>query len=198
MLERCLSLLIGYFCGSILIADLLTRQKGKADIRQLGSGNPGAANVALQFGPGWGLLVLLGDVGKTMLACLMCRFLLFPELGGLAVLYAGLGAVLGHNWPLWTRFQGGKGVAALCTLSVLYLPAAGAVTIGLMLLVCAVSHRLSIGAAAIGPAFLLAMVSAPSGRGLPAGRGYRPCNARAQPGCPVKGKKDAFRKVIFC
>lgn len=158
MLERCLSLLIGYFCGSILTADLLTRQKGKADIRQLGSGNPGAANVALQLGPGWGLLVLLGDVGKTMLACLMCRFLLFPELGGLAVLYAGLGAVLGHNWPLWTRFQGGKGVAALCTLSVLYLPAAGAVTIGLMLLVCAVSHRLSIGAAAIGPAFLLAMV----------------------------------------
>lgn len=64
MLERCLSLLIGYFCGSILTADLLTRQKGKADIRQLGSGNPGAANVALQLGPGWGLLVLLGDVGK--------------------------------------------------------------------------------------------------------------------------------------
>lgn len=158
MAERCLSLLIGYLCGCILTADLLTRRRQKPSLRSLGSGNPGAANAALQLGPGWGLLVLCGDVGKTALACLLCRFLLFPELGRLAVLYAGLGAVLGHNWPFWAHFRGGKGVAALCALSVIYLPAAGAATIALMLLVSAVTRRLSAGAAAIGPSFLLAVL----------------------------------------
>lgn len=158
ILQRLLSLCIGYFCGCVLTADLLARWGKKPRLRTLGSGNPGAANAALELGPGWGLAVLAGDVGKTAAACLLCRFALFPSLGRLAVLYAGFGAVLGHNWPFWARFRGGKGVAALCAIAVLYLPSAGAATVAGMLLAAAAARSLSAGAAAAGPVFFVVVL----------------------------------------
>ncbi len=92
-------------------------------MRELGSGNPGAANAFVEQGLRRGLFVLLGDILKTMLACGLCC-LLFPVLAELALLYGGLGVMLGHCFPLWLRFRGGQGVAAFASLLFLLSPPA--------------------------------------------------------------------------
>jgi glycerol-3-phosphate acyltransferase PlsY len=74
------------------------------------------------FGFKWAAATLLGDVSKTFLSCLVCRYLLFPQLGQIAILYAGLGTALGHGFPFWNRLHGGKGVAVTCTYIVLFSP----------------------------------------------------------------------------
>ena len=89
-----------------------------------GTGNPGMANIATHLGKKAGLLVLAGDVIKTAAACWFCHQLA-PELGLTALLYGGLGAVLGHNWPIWYKGRGGKGVAVTCAWLMLYLPVTG-------------------------------------------------------------------------
>lgn len=159
-MERGICLLIGYLCGSFLTAELVARYRTGRSARELGSGNPGMANLAGQLGPAWGAAVLLGDVGKTALACLL-GWRLCPALGDLAPLYAGMGAVLGHDFPLWTGFRGGKGVAVTCTWMILAQPLWGTACclagLGLVLW----TGYLPLGAAAIPVLFLL-----PAGLGL--------------------------------
>ena len=108
MKERILSLLIGYVLGSILTAEIIVRRKTGRPASEFGSGNPGMANIMRVFGFRAGIAVLAGDLLKTAAAALLSCFL-FPEQGQILVLYAGLGAVTGHNWPLWNRLKGGKG-----------------------------------------------------------------------------------------
>lgn len=101
-----LSLLLGYALGSIPFGLLLAMAAGKGDIRQIGSGNIGATNVLRTGSKGLAAAVLLLDAAKGFLAVwLAWRW--FPEAAG----FAALGAVLGHCFPVWLRFKGGKGVA---------------------------------------------------------------------------------------
>ncbi len=120
-MERLWSLLIGYLWGGFLTAEAVARRRTGDSAAALGSGNPGMANIAAQLGWGWGAAVLLGDIGKTLLAVWMSRAL-FPALGPLAALWAGLGAALGHNFPLWRKFRGGKGVTVTCACLILFSP----------------------------------------------------------------------------
>jgi glycerol-3-phosphate acyltransferase PlsY len=91
------------------------------------------ANVTVVFGLKYGLIVLAGDLLKTILACLLCLFLFggkyltdpYLALGQISCLWAGLGAVLGHNWPFWRGFSGGKGVAVTCMAIFLFSPVWG-------------------------------------------------------------------------
>ncbi len=100
------ALLIGYLLGSIPFGLLLTRSAGLGDIRSIGSGNIGATNVLRTGNKGLAAATLLLDGLKGTLAVLICwRFGLY---GALA---AALGAYLGHCFPVWLRFKGGKGVA---------------------------------------------------------------------------------------
>ncbi|MFR9190413.1 MAG: glycerol-3-phosphate acyltransferase [Anaerotruncus massiliensis (ex Togo et al. 2019)] len=78
----------------------------------------------LRLGAGSGLLVLAGDILKTAAACASAGVAL-PGMGRMAVLYAGLGAVLGHCWPVWNGFRGGKGVAVAGAASILFSPPVG-------------------------------------------------------------------------
>lgn len=119
---RFFCVLLGYLFGCFLTADVVARLKTGKTAESIGTKNPGSANIAAQLGPGWGLLALLGDVAKTAIPCFLCRYLLFPQLGGLAILYAGLGAAIGHDYPFWNRFHGGLGVAATCAFYVFYSP----------------------------------------------------------------------------
>ena len=121
MLQRLLCLLLGYLCGCFLTAELVARARTGKSAAALGTGNPGMANLAHELGKGWGAVVLAGDIAKTALAFGLCRAL-FPALGGLSGLWAGLGAVLGHNFPLWRGFRGGKGVAVTCAALILFSP----------------------------------------------------------------------------
>ncbi|OYW45106.1 MAG: acyl-phosphate glycerol 3-phosphate acyltransferase [Sphingomonadales bacterium 32-68-7] len=101
-----LALLLGYALGTIPFGLLLTLAAGKGDIRALGSGNIGATNV-LRTGSKWlAAATLLLDLAKGYLAVWFAAGW-WPEAAGLAA----LGAVLGHCFPVWLKFKGGKGVA---------------------------------------------------------------------------------------
>jgi acyl phosphate:glycerol-3-phosphate acyltransferase len=105
-LDWLLALLLGYALGSVPFGLLLAKAAGKGDIRQVGSGNIGATNVLRTGSKGLAAAVLLLDAGKGFLAVwLASRWL--PEGASLAA----LGAVLGHCFPAWLKFKGGKGVA---------------------------------------------------------------------------------------
>ena len=102
-----LALAVGYLLGSIPFGLLLTKLAGSGDIRAVGSGNIGATNVLRTGRRGLAAATLLGDMLKGTAAVLVMNWLDGTEAG----LAAGLGAVLGHVFPVWLRFKGGKGVA---------------------------------------------------------------------------------------
>ena len=114
-MERVLCLLIGYIMGHFQTAVLYGKLKG-VDIRKVGSGNAGTTNTLRVMGPKAGLVVLLGDMLKCMLA-IFVTYLIFgrnnPELIVFYMTYTAAGAVLGHDFPLHLGFKGGKGIA--CT-----------------------------------------------------------------------------------
>lgn len=104
--------LLGYLLGSIPFGLVLTRMAGLGDIRQIGSGNIGATNVLRTGNKPLALATLLLDSGKGAIAALLAFAWAGPAFLGLeaAVLAAG-GAMLGHSFPVWLGFKGGKGVA---------------------------------------------------------------------------------------
>jgi glycerol-3-phosphate acyltransferase PlsY len=100
-------LLLGYLLGAIPFGLLLTRAAGLPDIRTIGSGNIGATNVLRTGSKALAAATLVLDAGKGAAAVLLAGQLAGRD----AALWAGLGAVLGHLFPVWLRFNGGKGVA---------------------------------------------------------------------------------------
>lgn len=103
-----LAAILGYLLGSIPFGLVLTKAAGLGDIRSIGSGNIGATNVLRTGNKGLALATLLLDGGKGAVAVLLARWLVDEES---AYLIAGVAAVLGHNFPVWLKFKGGKGVA---------------------------------------------------------------------------------------
>jgi acyl phosphate:glycerol-3-phosphate acyltransferase len=103
-------ILIGYLLGSISFSYLIAKKVKKVDIRQHGSGNAGATNTLRVLGVGPAVTVLLLDVLKGIVAVWLALFLA-PDQSGIFPAMAGLAAILGHNWPLYYGFRGGKGVA---------------------------------------------------------------------------------------
>ncbi|MCV6609704.1 MAG: glycerol-3-phosphate 1-O-acyltransferase PlsY [Amphritea sp.] len=103
-------LFIAYLLGSLPTALLVCHCMGITDPRQQGSGNPGATNVLRIGGPVAAALTLLGDMGKGLLAVAICAWL---ELSLQMQAAAGILAITGHIFPLFNRFQGGKGVATM-------------------------------------------------------------------------------------
>jgi glycerol-3-phosphate acyltransferase PlsY len=97
----------GYLFGSVPFGLLLTRLAGLGDIRSIGSGNIGATNVLRTGNKGLAAATLLLDAGKGAFAVAVFRYLGPPD----AALWAGLGAVIGHLFPVWLGFRGGKGLA---------------------------------------------------------------------------------------
>ena len=101
------ALLLGYLCGSIPFGLILTRMAGLGDVRQIGSGNIGATNVLRTGNKKLAAATLLADALKGTVAVVAARQVLGME----AALIAGLGAFLGHLYPVWLKFKGGKGIA---------------------------------------------------------------------------------------
>ena len=107
--ELILALAIGYLLGSIPFGLLLTRLGGKGDLRKVGSGNIGATNVLRTGSKPLAALTLILDCLKGTAAVLIAWRLLGEE----TVTFAAAGALLGHLYPVWLKFRGGKGVATL-------------------------------------------------------------------------------------
>lgn len=110
---RILLLIIGYFIGNLESGYLFGKHKNM-DIRDYGSGNAGATNTLRVLGVKAGLIVFLGDFSKSLIPCLIVRYIFRDNvsLSYIYMLYIGLGVVLGHNFPFYLGFKGGKGVAS--------------------------------------------------------------------------------------
>ena len=123
-MERLYCILIGYVFGLFQTAFIYGKLHG-IDIRNYGSGNAGTTNTLRVFGTKAGLLVLFGDIIKTILAVVLCGALFgkaHPEELYLLKLYAATGAILGHNFPFYLHFKGGKGIAATAGLVLSFHP----------------------------------------------------------------------------
>ena len=141
-------ILIGYFLGCINPAVAVGKLKGY-DPKRSGSGNPGASNTVIMAGKAAGLFVALFDIFKAAAACKLAVYL-FPELR-VAMHPAGLGCILGHIYPVFMRFRGGKGLACLGGVILAYNPRtlllmlAIAIAIGLIFrYVCIVTTTMSL------------------------------------------------------
>lgn len=113
-MERFICLAIGYVCGLFQTSYLIGKTRN-TDIREHGSGNAGTTNALRTFGKKAGALTLLGDCLKCVAAILLVRLFLgnnYKEILPLLYVYAAAGCILGHNFPFYLNFRGGKGVAA--------------------------------------------------------------------------------------
>lgn len=110
-------LIAGYLCG-LLQSGYFYGKTHKIDIRKYGSGNSGTTNALRVMGPKAGAVVFFGDFLKSLLPCLAVRLVFQnqPEMIYLLILYTGFGVILGHNYPFYLQFKGGKGIAATAGL----------------------------------------------------------------------------------
>jgi glycerol-3-phosphate acyltransferase PlsY len=131
--------LLGYLLGSIPFGLVLTRAAGLGDIRKVGSGNIGATNVLRAGGKGLAAATLLLDAAKGLVAVLIA-----DQVGQLAAVGAGAGAVLGHVFPVWLGFKGGKGGATVLGVFLGLSWPVAAVGAGLWLLIAAISRYSSL------------------------------------------------------
>ncbi|HEY8191919.1 MAG TPA: glycerol-3-phosphate 1-O-acyltransferase PlsY [Alphaproteobacteria bacterium] len=116
--------LIGYVLGSIPFGLVLTRLAGYGDIRKIGSGNIGATNVLRTGNKKLALATLLLDGGKGAVAVLLARYMMTYD----AALYAAAGVFIGHLFPVWLKFKGGKGVATTLGILLALEPMLGAIS----------------------------------------------------------------------
>ena len=159
MFGRIISLLIGYIFGNFLTAELVAaRFAGKSTDELGGSGNPGMANIMASLGFVPGILTLLGDLLKVILAGLL-SMLLFHRAGHIIFLYAGLGCTLGHDFPFWREFKGGKGVATTSMTVVLYSFWPGLLANIIGMLVVFATQYLCIGGPCIPLSFTIFMLA---------------------------------------
>ena len=115
-----LVVMAGYLIGSVPFALILARRFGSGDLRRIGSGNIGAANVLRTSGVRAGVTVMLLDMAKGAGSVMLAQR--FD--GGAVTAVAGLAAIVGHVFPVWLRFRGGKGVATACGVFSLLTPMA--------------------------------------------------------------------------
>jgi len=125
MLTGFFSILTGYLVGSIPFGLVLTKAAGLGDIRKIGSGNIGATNVLRTGRKDLALLTLILDAGKAAFVALLFKYLTGSQIIGVI---AGVAAILGHNYPLFLKFKGGKGVASTLGLMLAMTPLTGILT----------------------------------------------------------------------
>lgn len=130
----------GYLLGSFSTGILVARKEGH-DIRAEGSHNTGASNALRVLGLKGGVLTFAGDFAKAALSVLL-GLLIAGQYGGMA---AGLGVILGHNWPLFFGFKGGKGIACSTAVLLILFPWQGAVAVALCLAVIYWKRYISVG-----------------------------------------------------
>lgn len=159
-MERIICLLVGYAFGLFQTAFIYGKMNG-IDIREYGSGNAGTTNALRVLGTKAGLIVFAGDVIKTVLAILICSLIFktsHPDEIYLLKLYAATGAILGHNFPFYLKFKGGKGIAATAGLILafhpLFIPVGTVLFFGTFLL----THYVSLGSLLVYAGLMIQMV----------------------------------------
>lgn len=137
------AIILAYLMGSVSFSILIAQKVGKIDIRKHGSGNAGATNTLRVLGKGPGILVLLLDALKGVVAILLAKYGFHG--GDWTVALSGLAAVVGHNWPIFFAFRGGKGVATTIGVLLTLAPIPALISIGVTILVIAITRYVSVG-----------------------------------------------------
>lgn len=147
MLARIISILIGYACGHFLTGFFYGKTQ-HVDLRKVGSGNVGTTNTYRNLGPKAGILTLLGDVFKVVLSVLIV-WLIYRNNAGVNVkvleYYAALGTILGHNFPIFMKFHGGKGIACTGGLMVAVCPICVPICLTIFLATVLITKYVSLG-----------------------------------------------------
>ena len=159
-MERIFCLLIGYVFGLFQTAYIYGKLHG-IDIRNYGSGNAGTTNTMRVLGTKAGLIVLLGDILKCILAIVVTWFLFkndYPDMIYLLKIYAAAGAILGHNFPFYLHFKGGKGIAATAGLILSFHPYFIPVGVILFFGTFFTTHYVSLGSLLVYAGFMIEMV----------------------------------------
>ena len=151
----------GYLLGCISTGILVSNRAG-VDIRTVGSHNTGASNVLRVLGLRKGLVTFIGDFLKATLACWLGSLLLPGAPFGIAnfgAMLGGLSAILGHNWPVFFNFKGGKGVA--CSAAVIFFvnPLWGMISIAICVAVIAISRFISLGSMTMLFCYMILMIA---------------------------------------
>lgn len=142
-----ISIGLGYLFGNIQTAYYLGKWTRKIDIREHGTANAGASNVTLTLGLGYGIVTFLIDVSKGFLALFLVRHY-FPSEPTIALL-AGIFAILGHIYPFFMGFRGGKGVSTLYGVLLAADWRVGLIAFGIQSLITLVSNYVAVGSIAV-------------------------------------------------
>ncbi|MBS5518201.1 MAG: glycerol-3-phosphate 1-O-acyltransferase PlsY [Clostridiales bacterium] len=136
-----LGCIVCYLLGAVPFSVLFSRGMLHKDVRRYGSGNPGTSNMTRAFGIKYGLLVLLFDMAKGFGAVYLGQWIMGP----LGAYLGALCAVAGHNWPIYLKFKGGKGVATTVGVMLAFVPYITLIAMACFLVVLAVSRYFSLG-----------------------------------------------------
>ena len=142
--------LLGYLLGSINAAIIVSKTAYGKDIRGFGSGNAGTTNMLRTFGKKAALFTLLIDLFKGIIACLAPCLIVYVisgnrELGVLSMLSGALGAVIGHNWPVYFGFKGGKGVLVSFSVMLFIAPLPALIALLVFVIIVAFTKFVSLG-----------------------------------------------------
>jgi glycerol-3-phosphate acyltransferase PlsY len=155
MMETIAIVAVAYLVGSIPFAFLLSRRSG-IDLRRVGSGNVGASNVLRTSGVRAAVLAVALDAAKGSVAVLMAQPL---AAGPTTSMAAGLASILGHIYPFWLRFRGGKGVATAAGVFAVLTPSALGIAAGVFLVAVWISRYISVGSMAAAAALAIAALA---------------------------------------
>ncbi|WP_230397309.1 glycerol-3-phosphate 1-O-acyltransferase PlsY [Novisyntrophococcus fermenticellae] len=159
-MERIICLIIGYCCGLFQTSYIYGRMHG-IDIRKYGSGNAGTTNALRTLGLKAGLITLLGDCLKCIVAVLIVRVVYgnsHQDIVRLLGLYAATGTILGHNFPFYLNFKGGKGIAATAGLIISFDWRLTLVEIVVFFSIFLITHYVSLGSLLVYIVFVAGMI----------------------------------------
>ena len=158
-MNECILIVLAYLIGSIPTAVWVSKSFFGIDIREYGSGNAGATNTFRVLGSKWGSFVMLVDVLKGVLATslyILVPYYLFNEWDRTNFMIGlGLASVLGHIFPIWANFRGGKGVATLLGMAVAIQPLVALCCVGVFLIVLYLTRFVSLSSILAGVSFMI-------------------------------------------
>ena len=145
---------IAYLLGSISFGMIIAKLKGGPNLREVGSKNTGATNVLRVMGVKTGLIVFVLDILKALIACIIGR--VWMGLGGAMV--AGLAVVIGHNWPCFFQFKGGKGVASTLAVMLMTFPVPACICYVVAIALIAATRYVSLGSIVLAALFAVLVI----------------------------------------
>ena len=155
MLNYIIIAVIAYLLGSISFGMIVAKIKGGPNLREVGSKNTGATNVLRVMGVKTGLIVFVLDILKALIACIIGR--VWMGLNGAMV--AGLAVVIGHNWPCFFQFKGGKGVASTLAVMLMTFPIPAIICYVVAIVLIATTKYVSLGSITLAALFAVMVIA---------------------------------------